>query len=45
MAKKKPDKVEEASKILGITKPDLELALEMLDALKRKLDAWEKQGR
>ena len=45
MSKKKPDKLEEAAKILGVTKDDLELALEMLDALKRKLDAWEKLGR
>jgi hypothetical protein len=45
MSKKKPDKLEEASKILGVPKDDLELALEMLDALKRKLDAWEKLGR
>ena len=47
MAKNKPNKseqLEQASKILGITKDDLELAMEMLVALKRKLDDWEKQA-
>lgn len=34
-------KLLEASAILGISVQDLELALDMLEALKKKMDAWE----
>ena len=34
-------KILEASAILGISVQDLELALDMLEALKKKMDAWE----
>ena len=36
-----PYKILEASAILGISVQDLELALDMLEALKKKMDAWE----
>ena len=36
-----PYKILEASAILGISVQDLELALDMLEALKKQLDAWE----
>ena len=34
-------KLLEASAILGISVQDLELALDMLEALKKKIDSWE----
>jgi hypothetical protein len=46
MAKKKkakpvPYKMLQASETLGISLADLELALEMLEALKKKMSEWE----
>lgn len=44
--RKTPSEIEiiKASLLLGVTEQDLLLALEMLDALKEKLDNWEKEA-
>jgi hypothetical protein len=42
MAKKDIRKVEQASKILGISFDELELALGMLEEVKAKMNEWEK---
>jgi hypothetical protein len=42
MAEKDIRKIEQASKILGISFDELELALGMLDEVKTKMNEWEK---
>jgi hypothetical protein len=44
--RKNPTEMEiiKSSVLLGVTEEDLLLALEMLDALKEKLDNWENQS-